>query len=344
MSSTWLVLTVGLLLGFLLRTGLRVGSQLIPGMTARRRYRQRLQARRLERSAQRLSRLVHSVSGDVEQYRGALLRAGEELSGIAPDSPQFTPTVLNAAIEIVQLNRRLHGRLNAAEERLRAQRWQLQSQIVQARTDPLTGLPNRRVFDQELKRRFVLWQRRRQPFSLVLLDIDHFKELNDYHGHPAGDAVLVSLADTLQRIVREMDIPIRVGGEEFVVILPDTETRGAALLAERIRRSVAKAAVGFEGVTLTMTVSCGAAAVGSSRDADELFKWADEALYAAKEHGRNRVYYRGRSGPLPYDDRTFREEQARNRDAAEDLPLAGEGEAEMQVLIDNLQARLAEIQ
>ena len=114
----------------------------------------------------------------------------------------------------------LQNRLAQAEKQIAAQAADLRSYETEARTDSLTGLANRRAFDDEMQRRFAEWQRRRTPFSLMILDIDHFKQFNDSHGHPAGDEVLRNVGKVLVKTARQMDLPCRYGGEEFAVILP----------------------------------------------------------------------------------------------------------------------------
>ncbi|RMF88547.1 MAG: GGDEF domain-containing protein [Planctomycetota bacterium] len=341
MSGWWLFLG-GAAFGSLLPALWHRATNLIPSVAARRRHWDRIKAKRLERSVQRLNELVQNVSGEVERHRGALLRTGEEIAGLDPSSPDFSKVVLQAAIEIMQLNARLQGELDTAESRLREQAWQLESQTAQALTDPLTGLPNRRAFDTEIKRRLAQWQRKQTPFSVVLLDVDHFKRLNDEYGHPAGDAVLTRLAEVLQAVARESDMPARIGGEEFAVILSEADARLAAAAAERFRRAIANRRFEFEGREMPVTVSCGAASIGAGVSIESLMKRADDCLYAAKENGRNRVFYHLASGPHPFD---MAEDELPEPipDAAEELTPERATELELQTLVDNLQHRLAEI-
>jgi diguanylate cyclase (GGDEF)-like protein len=159
-----------------------------------------------------------------------------------------------------------------------------------ATTDGLTGLLNRRTFNGQLQRRLREAQRYNRPLSMLLLDIDHFKKVNDTYGHPAGDAVLRGVAQLLQNQARETDIVARFGGEEMALILPETDGRGALAIAERIRKGVAAAAHPTEQGNLRVTASIGLATwPGAAPDADTLVEAADKALYRAKEGGRNRV-------------------------------------------------------
>ncbi len=162
-----------------------------------------------------------------------------------------------------------------------------------SKTDGLTGLKNRRAFDESLKEELCRAQRMHYPLSLVLLDIDHFKRINDEYGHPAGDYCLQQLAVCMQKSVgRVSDTLARYGGEEFAVILPDTATADAFHVAEQIRQAVLLQDVVFEGVHIPLTVSAGVCTgerTDKSVGAEKLLALADKALYAAKNGGRNRV-------------------------------------------------------
>lgn len=157
-------------------------------------------------------------------------------------------------------------------------------------SDHLTGVANRRAFfeaaDTELKR----WHRAPRPLSLLTLDADHFKLINDTYGHPAGDAVLQNLGATLLQTVRDMDIVARIGGEEFAILLPSTPVAEARILAERIRERVSIQAVEVDDATIRYTVSIGISTMHEGlAGMDRLLKIADDALYVAKKNGRNRV-------------------------------------------------------
>jgi diguanylate cyclase (GGDEF)-like protein len=129
-----------------------------------------------------------------------------------------------------------------------------------------------------------------RKLSLVMFDADHFKNVNDTHGHPAGDAVLRRLAALLTTTFREVDVVARVGGEEFAVLLPSTGLSGAAAVAERFRQAVAAQPIVADGVSIACTVSGGVATMETgSTDLDALLERADRALYAAKAAGRNRI-------------------------------------------------------
>lgn len=159
-----------------------------------------------------------------------------------------------------------------------------------ARTDPLTGLVNRRGFDEALAREHARSRRGAGPMALLLVDIDHFKRVNDRYGHLAGDDLLAATASTLISHVRAGDVLGRFGGEEFVALLPGAGQEQACWIAERLRERVRASAIPSLGAEATVTVSIGVAALG--RDGNELFELlaaADAALYRAKQAGRDRV-------------------------------------------------------
>ena len=172
--------------------------------------------------------------------------------------------------------------------RVRAQADRLKKALAeQASTDPLTGLGNRRAFDEALEREISRQRRTRAPLSLLAVDVDHFKKINDTWGHAAGDDTLIALGDLLPRLVRASDTVSRVGGEEFGVLLPDCPAPQARARADALRAQVWAASRDW---THPVTVSVGVATVPDSADAlDDLVVAADMALYAAKEGGRDRV-------------------------------------------------------
>ena len=166
----------------------------------------------------------------------------------------------------------------------------MESEKEQAVRDGLTNLYNRREFNKLLQKALANADRQGSGFALLLLDIDHFKKLNDTYGHPAGDAALRNTAQVLERHLRKGDQAARYGGEEFAAILPAADEAGALHLAERLREAIESARVVFEGARLNVTVSLGVAVwPADGKDEEALVSAADRALYAAKQAGRNRV-------------------------------------------------------
>jgi diguanylate cyclase (GGDEF)-like protein len=162
---------------------------------------------------------------------------------------------------------------------------------TRANVDPVTGLPNRRALDDRLAEEVERAHRYRQPLSLCFIDLDHFKRINDEHGHAAGDAVLRQVGSVLRRSARGIDFVGRFGGEEFVVLVPGTWSDDAATLGERLRRAVAETPfVLARDLPTHLTISVGIAGLPEhAQDADSLNDVADKALYSAKHSGRNRV-------------------------------------------------------
>ncbi len=158
-----------------------------------------------------------------------------------------------------------------------------------ARRDALTGLLNRRGFLELAQREVVRARRGKTALSIVLLDIDHFKRVNDSHGHAVGDETLRVLSGVLVASVRNQDLVGRWGGEEFVLLLPETSVAGAAMVAEKIRRSVAEQVQQTGAKPPPVTVTLGVTELGDSRSLDEAVHRADVALYQGKAAGRNRV-------------------------------------------------------
>lgn len=190
----------------------------------------------------------------------------------------------------------LCAKVRALAERSRAQRElrrKLQSALENAAHDALTGMFNRRYFERRLREESAHAKRHRRPFAIVLVDIDHFKLVNDTYGHEDGDRVLVHVAETVAAGLREDDIACRYGGEEFVLLLRHTDGAAARVVANRLRQ-----ALGGKGITLGskedarhVTFSAGVAAADERNgfDADDVVSRADAALYRAKRAGRNRV-------------------------------------------------------
>jgi diguanylate cyclase (GGDEF)-like protein len=177
---------------------------------------------------------------------------------------------------------KLATQLASAYDEIRQQTGYLMS-FTEVRTDPLTGVSNRRALDEQLTSHFALMHRYETPFSVVILDIDHFKKINDEQGHLYGDSVLASVAKVLADCVRDTDMVTRYGGEEFVIVMPQTMLEGACVFANRLReRTESK---------LPLTVSGGVASAVDGDNAQTLLARADAALYGAKAAGRNQIFY-----------------------------------------------------
>jgi diguanylate cyclase (GGDEF)-like protein len=159
--------------------------------------------------------------------------------------------------------------------------------------DPLTDTGNRIAMDQTLQREIELARRNLQPLSLLMLDIDHFKQINDSHGHRAGDDVLKAVAASIKRQLRNVDMVFRFGGEEFLILLSSTSREAAAMIGERLRFAAQSEEYIADGRSIGLTVSLGCSTLLPGESAESLLRRADNALYVAKREGRNRLTMAG---------------------------------------------------
>ena len=204
--------------------------------------------------------------------------------------------------ELNQANAKLQSKIEAADGQLKETNAQLLKQQKELErineelrhisiTDPLTKLYNRRHFEDLITMEMNLTQRHGDANSLIMIDIDHFKSINDTYGHFSGDLVLKEVADTLRKNLRKTDVLCRIGGEEFVVLCKRTIKKDAQLVAEKLRRAVESKTISLGDASLNITISLGGASIPDARNTstiDEFFRYADTALYYSKEHGRNR--------------------------------------------------------
>lgn len=190
----------------------------------------------------------------------------------------------------------LAGRLQGLAERVASMeqealgyREHLEEQRQKALVDPLTGLPNRAAWSERVERELADWQENGGHLAMAILDLDHFKRINDGYGHLAGDKVLKIVADQLRKRLRGRDFIARFGGEEFVLLLPQTSPPVALQVAETMRAAIEACPFHFKGERVVITTSIGVSAFRSGERGDQVLKRADEALYRAKDQGRNRV-------------------------------------------------------
>ncbi len=172
---------------------------------------------------------------------------------------------------------------------LETMRTELQNTREQMMLDPLTGARNRFGMDITLGQEVARARRGNSSLTIALLDLDHFKNINDTHGHDAGDQLLLYFTQLSKSVLRESDILFRYGGEEFLVLLPDTELNGAVFMLERLKHMLQKSPLHYQQQKISATFSAGVAGVKPSDSAASLLQRADRALYSAKSHGRNRV-------------------------------------------------------
>ncbi len=253
-----------------------------------------------ERLHQDMDALLASTSGEVSDAAreasrlSTLVTDGARSIQLASDIHVARATaglVLRHVSMLAELNSRLLRSLDGATQRINQIRDRLTQAHDAALDDPLTGLRNRRGFDRDV-RRLSIEPTGLKGTSLIALDIDHFKSINDTHGHVMGDKVIAAVALVLRQNIKGRDIAVRLGGEEFGVLLPSTPLPGAVVLADKVRESVAQLQITrSDGSTFPgcITVSAGVAEGSERDDIGMLLERADQALYHAKRSGRNRV-------------------------------------------------------
>jgi diguanylate cyclase (GGDEF)-like protein len=226
----------------------------------------------LARTFDRMTTRLESKQREVEANQQSLRQARDEME----------QRVQERTGELLRANAQLREEIN---ERKRIE------QVLErlSRIDYLTDVLNRRAMVQRLEQEIARYQRTGNGFCLIVMDVDHFKRINDTHGHDVGDEVLTGVAERLRECIREADELARWGGEEFLILLPETRLGAAHELAERLRRVLVESAVGPAARTLAVTGSFGVAEYRRGEDLDGCVKRADEALYRAKDQGRNRV-------------------------------------------------------
>ena len=169
---------------------------------------------------------------------------------------------------------------------------ELENVKQESQEDFLTKLYNRRALDEFMAIKEAEFKRYGHNFSIIMFDLDHFKSINDNYGHDAGDAVLSAFAKILKKEARTEDIIGRFGGEEFMALLSETDTKGGAVFAEKVRKHVEKAKFMYKGQRIDVTVSCGVSQRDKFPSLKDVIKSSDELLYQAKENGRNQVAYK----------------------------------------------------
>lgn len=232
---------------------------------------------------------VYLTTTAVLMYRNALMA----LDGSLPlldfnvqniDHPEQISQIVTFVYATVLVTLRTYGYILLSTNRL-------QTKLRQTATvDDLTGLPNRRAFEEEMRRIVPRIRRDRINFGLAVMDIDHFKQINDSHGHAAGDAMLRHFAGAVRKVLRDSDFFARTGGEEFVLVAADTTATALRQAAERIRHALEQSPLDFANSPLRATISAGlAVSEAGETDYQTTYKRADAALYRAKAQGRNRI-------------------------------------------------------
>jgi diguanylate cyclase (GGDEF)-like protein len=244
------------------------------------------QARRELKRARAVIRELEAISQHVRSslthHESSIVTFKERLASLArSDDGAAWQQLCDEAERILRPTQKLSNEIAQAYDEIRQQTHLLMS-FTEVRTDPLTGVSNRRALDETLNNLLAMRTRYDTTFAIIIVDIDHFKQVNDKQGHLFGDDVLRSVAHHLDDCVRETDLVARFGGEEFVMVLPQTEFDGASILAERMRVRIEQ--------KMRVTISGGVASIQDGDTPGSLLARADSALYSAKSAGRNRVF------------------------------------------------------
>ena len=259
--------------------------------------------------------LLKTASQDTSSYGNALEGVSSQLTKTNDSNliKMVIDNLVSATKQMASRSTQLEERLRVSTDEVSRLKENLNTVRTQAMTDQLTTLPNRRAFDLSLERAIAMATGQSEPLSLVIGDIDHFKNFNDTWGHQTGDQVLRLVAHCMRESVRRNDVAARYGGEEFAVIMPEISAADAKEIAERIRetvqsKKVMKRSTGQDLGTITM--SLGVATLHPEEAAADFIKRADACLYAAKRAGRNQVLTEDE-----IDTATVLEDAAANRDA-----------------------------
>ena len=191
-------------------------------------------------------------------------------------------------LNLINLLNDMQSQLNKLEQQAATYKSHLSEQNAQSRTDTLTQVANRLAYSERVEIEFARWQRYNHPLSIALIDIDLFKSINDNYGHTAGDKTLQVIAQHIQSNLRDTDFLARWGGEEFVLLLPQTSSSDLSQPLENIREKIARIPFKFKNKHVSISVSIGATQFSSKDTIESAFERADQALYQAKNEGRNR--------------------------------------------------------
>jgi diguanylate cyclase len=231
---------------------------------------------------------VQRVTDDVAAHVGAHSKQVHDINTELQEGGCDLTALIS---RLISANDSMEKQLADADSRLKDQAAMIEMHVTEARTDALTKLANRRAFDDEIQKHFQMFESQGTPATLLMLDIDYFKKLNDTYGHLAGDEVLKSTADLLAKAVRNGDVVARYGGEEFAVILPQSTASSVRQIAERLRGAFSQFKPTIDQKTIPISASAGMAELLPSDSINSWIQRADEALYHAKNKGRNCGYW-----------------------------------------------------
>jgi diguanylate cyclase (GGDEF)-like protein len=248
--------------------------------------------KRAQQVAKELEKIAESVRQHLAAHHASIVQFKDRVFSLGAEENEPSWNELRKEAEnMIKPTMKLASQLASAYDEIRQQTGCLMS-FTEVRTDPLTRVSNRRALDEFMAQHLALMNRYKLPFSIVIFDIDHFKQINDEQGHAYGDSLLASVARVLADSVRDTDLVTRYGGEEFVVVMPQTMLEGGCIFANRLRERIE--------TTLPLTISGGVAAASDGDNSQSLLARADAALYGAKAAGRNRVFFHNGPQILPY--------------------------------------------
>lgn len=236
---------------------------------------------------------MERITGDVQTRNSEIQSTARQVDDlvVTPEMAEIKQAVLGHVSKLLESNQRLEDDLLYTQYRVEEQAQEIDTARREARTDVLTGVANRKAFDEKLRVSMGNWQREGTTFVLILVDLDHFKRINDSHGHPAGDYVLEMVGAKLKDHFREGDFVARLGGDEFGILLPHTDLEIGLQIAERVRTQVAEETshTTSQGGHVAVALSVGVAAVRRDDTVETIYSRADDALYKSKHLGRNQV-------------------------------------------------------
>ena len=289
----------------------------------------------------RLHDLAANVAADVGAHNSRVEAISDELNAVEEGQSE---AVLAAVAKLVEANSQMQQRLASAEEKLQEQKQVIASHAAEARTDALTGVPNRRAFDDMLAKRMAEFVKDQRPASVAMLDVDHFKKFNDTYGHQAGDEVLRGVAQALRRSTRQGDFVARYGGEEFAIILQNAAAADAAMYVDRMRAAVEATRFHFNGQEVQVAASMGVAQLAAGETGPSWVERADTALYASKAGGRNCVHWHDGQQPQRYAPKSAAvpaaapavEKPAADRPTTYVAPSVADAQGESESIVDNV--------